>query len=126
MYPMNEPSKTKMKITITKFNDYRMNITHEFEDGNKIINATEVSKPFAISVNNSHHLKSSKGYISLHESRYAKSRNGVKSTVLRVVHSGLPEFQGIRMEEKLTQQGGQLNSNVKSKKILQMNQLKSK
>ncbi len=90
-----------MNKTITKFDYHGVNISFEFEDGNKMINATEMAKPFGKRVNDFLRLKSSKDYIFLLEARYGDSRNGVKSTVLRVVHGGLPEFQGTWMDEKL-------------------------
>ena len=59
---------------------------------NKMTNASEMSKPFTVSVNNSHRLKSSKDYISSLESRCLHLSNAIKSTVLRVVHVGKPEL----------------------------------
>jgi len=97
----NEPIKIKMIKTITKFDYHGVNISFEFADGNKMINATEMAKPFGKRVSNFLRLQSTKDYIVLLESRYSHLSNGVKSTVLRVVHGGLPEFQGTWMDEKL-------------------------
>ncbi len=76
-------------------------ISFEFADGNKMINASEMAKPFGKQVNNFLRMEATKEYILLLESRYADSRNGIKREVLRVVQGGTPELQGAWMDEKL-------------------------
>lgn len=86
---------------IKKF-DYQGNsISFEFEDGNKMVNATEMAKPFKKLVGNFLKSKHAKDYILLLESRYSKWNNGNKKEVLRVVQGGSPELQGTWMDEKL-------------------------
>lgn len=53
-------------------------ITFEFSDGNKMINATQMAKPFGKRINNFLRMKSTKDYILLLESRYANQRIGSK------------------------------------------------
>ena len=48
---------------ITKFNYEGADISFEFSDGNKMINATEMAKPFAKPVGNFLRLQESKKYI---------------------------------------------------------------
>jgi len=78
------------------------NITFEFSDGNKMINATEMAKPFDKLVGSFLRLKSTKDYILLLESRYADMHNGSNRGVLRVIQGGNEkELQGTWMDEKL-------------------------
>lgn len=86
---------------IIKFKYEDHPISFEFEDGNKMINATEMAKPFRKLVGHFLALKGSKDYILLLESRYRDSDNGVNKEVLRVVQGGTPELQGTWMDEKL-------------------------
>lgn len=77
-------------------------ISFEFSDGNKMINATEMIKPFKNKrVNDFLRLKQTKEYILALEKRYGNSRNGDQHEVLRVVQGGIPELQGTWMDEKL-------------------------
>lgn len=86
---------------IIKFDYEGQHISFEFADGNRMINATEMARPFAKRVNNFLRMEGTKEYILVLESRYADSRNGEKREVLRVVQGGTPELQGTWMDEKL-------------------------
>lgn len=86
---------------IIKFDYEGQHISFEFADGNRMINATEMARPFAKRVNNFLRMEGTKEYILVLESRYADSRNGEKREVLRVVQGGTPERQGTWMDEKL-------------------------
>ena len=86
---------------IVKFDYEGQHISFEFADGNKMINATEMARPFGKRVNNFLRMEGTKEYILILESRYADSRNGKKREVLRVVQGGTPELQGTWMDEKL-------------------------
>lgn len=86
-------------MSIKKFDYEGKPISFEFEDGNKMINATEMAKPFDKRVNDFIRLKGTKDYILLLELRYADSRNGKET--LRIVQGGSPELQGTWMDEKL-------------------------
>jgi hypothetical protein len=87
---------------IKKFDYEGQKISFEFEDGNKMINATEMAKPFPTKrVNNFLRAQQTKDYISLLEDRYAKKRNGTTTEVLRVVQGGDAALQGTWMDEKL-------------------------
>jgi len=86
---------------IKKFEYKEQSISFEFEDGNRMINATEMAKPFKKRVNDFLRLQGTKDYIILLESRYGDSRNGVNKQVLRIIQGGSPELQGTWMDEKL-------------------------
>lgn len=87
---------------IIKFDYEGQKISFEFADGNKMINATEMSKPFKGKlVADFLRLKTTKEFILLLESRYGNSHNGTTTRVLRVVQGGEPELQGTWMDEKL-------------------------
>lgn len=75
-------------------------ISFEFADGNKMINATQMAKPFSKKVGHFLALKGTKEYILFLQSRYRDSDNGNRE-VLRVVQGGTPELQGTWMDEKL-------------------------
>ncbi|MCB0212447.1 MAG: KilA-N domain-containing protein, partial [Anaerolineae bacterium] len=83
---------------ITKFEYEGHNISFEFSDGNKMINATEMAKPFGKMVSGFLRLKATQDYIVLLESRY-QDQPGREA--LRVVKGGEPELQGTWMDEKL-------------------------
>jgi hypothetical protein len=87
---------------LTKF-DYRdQTISFEFEDGNKMINATEMAKPFKGKlVADFLRLKSTKEYIELLEERYGNSHIERNRSVIRVVKGGNKNTQGTWMDEKL-------------------------
>lgn len=92
-------------MSIKQFNYEGKPISFEFKDGNKMINATEMAKPFKKRINDFLRLKNTKDYIILldirySDSRYGNSRNGKRET-LRVVQGGSPELQGTWMDEKL-------------------------
>ena len=86
---------------ITKFQYEGQDITFEFSDGNKMINATEMAKPFGKRMNNFLRIEGTKTYIELLESRYANKRIGKNREVLRVVKGGEPHLQGTWMDEML-------------------------
>lgn len=73
-------------------------ITFEFEDGNKMVNATQMAKPFGKRVDNYLRLQGTKDYILLLEARYSDVR---EREVLRIIQGGVPELQGTWMDEKL-------------------------
>lgn len=73
-------------------------VTFEFADGTKMVNATEMAKPFKKRIDNYLRLKSTKDYILLLESRYSDVR---EREVLRIVQGGTPELQGTWFDEKL-------------------------
>ena len=92
-------------MSIKKFNYEGKPISFEFSDGNKMINATEMAKPFKKKVNDFIRLNGTRDYILLLEarysdSRYGNSRNGKRET-LRIIQGGSPELQGTWMDEKL-------------------------
>ncbi|BDS15698.1 KilA-N domain-containing protein [Aureispira anguillae] len=89
---------------ITKFDYDGVNISFEFSDGNRMINATEMAKPFQDKrMNNFLRTKQTKEYIQVLEKRYANWRIAEKREVLRVVKGGDASKgeQGTWMDEKL-------------------------
>ena len=82
-------------------------IAFEFADGNKMINATQMAKPFkGKTVFNFLRTKQTKDFILLLESRYSHmsiGKNEPKREVLRIIKGGSPELQGTWMEELLAQ-----------------------
>ncbi|MEZ4851622.1 MAG: KilA-N domain-containing protein [Bacteroidia bacterium] len=97
--------KDKQMSDITKFDYEGKTISFEFSDGNKMINATEMARPFKGKiVGNFLRSQQTKDYISFLESRYSKmsiGQNSLKREVLRVVKGGEPGLQGTWMDEKL-------------------------
>ncbi len=89
-----------MSKKIFQYHDH--DIIFEFSDGNKMINATQMAKPFGKRVSNFLQNKETKEYISLLESRYWNSSIGSKRAVLRIVKGGNEkDAQGTWMDEKL-------------------------
>lgn len=87
---------------ITQFDYEGQSISFEFSDGNKMINATQMAKPFKGKlVADFLRLKNTKEFIMVLESRYGNSHNGEKGEVLRIVQGGTPELQGTWMDELL-------------------------
>ncbi len=88
---------------IIKFDYEGQKISFEFADGNKMINATEMAKPFGKKVNDFLRLQSTSEYVALLENRYGNSRIGFQKEVLRVVKGGdaYNTIQGTWMDEKL-------------------------
>lgn len=87
---------------VVKFDYEGESISFEFSDGNKMINATQMARPFKGKlVADFLRLKNTKDYILVLESRYGNSHNGNKREVLSVVQGGTPELQGTWMDEKL-------------------------
>ncbi|MCU0347014.1 MAG: KilA-N domain-containing protein [Saprospiraceae bacterium] len=78
-------------------------ISFEFADGNKMINATEMAKPFGKLVGNFLKSQHARDFIQLLENRYSIWNIGSKREVLRVVKGGdaYNEIQGTWMDEKL-------------------------
>ncbi|MCB0567465.1 MAG: KilA-N domain-containing protein [Lewinellaceae bacterium] len=83
---------------VVKFDYKGQNISFEFSDGNKMVNASEMAKPFGKRINDFLRQRSTQEYILLLEERYAAE---LKREVLRVVKGGEPELQGTWMDEKL-------------------------
>lgn len=87
---------------ILKFDYEGQTISFEFSDGNRMINASEMAKPFGKRVSNFLRLAETKKYVELLEVRYANTRiDGNPKEVLRVVKGGEPHLQGTWMDEKL-------------------------
>ncbi len=86
---------------VVKFDYKGQNISFEFADGNRMINATEMAKPFGKPVGNFLRLKETKEFIALLEERY--SDLNIAKEVLRVVKGGdtTESLQGTWMDEKL-------------------------
>lgn len=76
-------------------------ISFEFEDKNRMINATQMAKIFGKRVNNFLRLPSTKSYIQLLEVRCANTRNEKNKEILRVIQSWNAKLQWTRMHEKL-------------------------
>lgn len=87
---------------VTKFDYGGQTISFEFADGNKMINATEMARPFRKQIGHFLALQGTRDYILLLESRYRDSDiGGMEREVLRVIKGGVPELQGTWMDEKL-------------------------
>lgn len=91
---------------LKKFNYEGQDITFEFSDGNKMINATEMAKPFKGKfVADFLRLRGTKEYIGLLEERYGDSHVGDNRVVVRIVKGGDTTTkdtpQGTWMDEKL-------------------------
>ncbi|MBK6901431.1 MAG: KilA-N domain-containing protein [Saprospirales bacterium] len=86
---------------ITKFDYEGTRISFEFGDGNKMINATEMAKPFGKLVGNFLRLKEAHEYITILQERY--SHLNIGREVLRVIKGGdaAEGLQGTWMDEKL-------------------------
>jgi hypothetical protein len=89
-----------------KFNYNQNSIRFEFKDGNRMINATEMAKPFGKRVGDFLRLDGTKLYVELLEKRYVDSLNvdnqQVNKEVLRIVKGGTDaQLQGTWMDEKL-------------------------
>jgi hypothetical protein len=63
---------------LIKFNYDGQAISFEFADGNRMINATEMAKPFGKPVGNFLRLDSSQNFIRVLEERYSHLNIGVK------------------------------------------------
>lgn len=94
---------------VIQFEYEGQSISFEFADGNKMINATEMARPFkGKQVGGFLRLRGTKEYILLLEERYAdlhigkkESEEPAKREVLRVVKGGDRRLQGTWMDEKL-------------------------
>ena len=87
---------------IQKFQYEDQSISFVFSDGSKLINATEMAKPFGKPVGNFLRLAETKSYIALLEARHSDVNIGNDTKeVLRVVRGGEPQLQGTWMDEKL-------------------------
>lgn len=79
-------------------------ITFDFGEGQKMVNATQMAKPFDKPVSGFLRLQGTKEYVELLEERYGEQslRMGeMKKEVLRVIKGGSPDLQGTWMDEKL-------------------------
>lgn len=89
---------------VKKFEYEGQAISFEFKDSNRMINATEMAKPFKKLVADFLRLKTTKEYIEiLEKERYGDSHIAPKREVLRVVKGGDIEkgLQGTWMDEQL-------------------------
>lgn len=88
---------------ITKFNYQGANISFEFSDGNKMINATEMAKPFGKPVGNFLRLAETKHYIELLQKRYSDVNIAPQRQAIRVIKGGAAKdgLQGTWMDERL-------------------------
>ena len=88
---------------LTKFDYEGSDITFVFTDGNKMVNATEMAKPFGKQVGGFLRSKETKKYITMLEERYANLHIAQNRTVLRVIKGGDASEgqQGTWMDEKL-------------------------
>ncbi|MGH1337250.1 MAG: KilA-N domain-containing protein [Aureispira sp.] len=90
---------------ITKLDYEGKTISFEFSDGNRMVNATEMAKPFGKQVGGFLRTKETKEYIGLLEDRYANLHIGQNRLVLRVIKGGYTVkncvAQGTWMDEKL-------------------------
>ena len=85
---------------IVQFNYEGNPISFEFNDGLRMINATEMAKPFSKSVSDFLRLKGTKDYIEVLTERY-KAEKTKKYEILRVIKGGDPNIQGTWMDERL-------------------------
>lgn len=89
-------------MSLKRFLYKKAPITFEFNDGNKMVNATQMAKPFGKPVGNFLRLKETKDYILLLESRYSDVNIGEPKEVLRIIKGGNnKDIQGTWMDEKL-------------------------
>lgn len=86
---------------ITKFDYEGQSISFEFSDGNKMINATQMAKPFGKKVGNFLQNKETKEYVLILEERYNNPEEKYQREVLRVIKGGDADSQGTWMDEKL-------------------------
>lgn len=86
---------------ITKFEYMGQLVSFEFEDGSRMVNATEMAKPFKKKVGHFLSNKQTKEFISVLEDRNRNPDIGDKHEIIRVVKGGNPELQGTWMNEKL-------------------------
>jgi len=77
-------------------------ITFIFENNQRMVNATEIAKPFKGKfVADFLRLKQTKDFIGALNVRYGNSHNDNKYEALKVVRGGTPQLQGTWMEERL-------------------------
>lgn len=89
---------------LIKFNFEGQPITFEFSDGSRMINATEMARPFGKQIGGFLRTQQTKDFIEALEERYADlhiGQNEPKREVLRVVKGGDPGLQGTWMDEHL-------------------------
>lgn len=92
---------TSTMSNIKKFDWEGSSITFEFSDGNKMIHANQMAKPFGKRIDNFLRLKETKTYIALLEAEYSVPSDVREREVIRVVRGGQPELQGTWMDERL-------------------------
>jgi len=83
--------------TIKKFEYEGTPISFEFKHGHKMINATEMAKPFKKLVGHFLALKGSKDYIILLESRYRDSNIDQPREVLKIIKGGNTQSSTLSM-----------------------------
>lgn len=79
-------------------------ISFDFGDTSKMVNATQMAKPFGKRVNDFLRLRGTKEYIELLEQRYTEERMKTRAMprdIVKMVQGGTPELQGTWMDEKL-------------------------
>ena len=88
---------------ITRFDYEGHKISFEFADGKRMINATEMAKPFGKMVSGFLRIQGTKEFMNLLEERYADLHIAPKKEILRVVKGGDASLglQGTWMDEKL-------------------------
>lgn len=86
---------------IKKFDYENHTITFEFTDGNKMVNATQMAKPFGKFVGHFLAVKRTKEYIILLKERYRNSDNEKNRCVIKIIKAGDAKLQGTWMDEKL-------------------------
>ncbi|MFK7907015.1 MAG: KilA-N domain-containing protein [Chitinophagales bacterium] len=84
------------KIQVFEYNG--QNISFDFGDGNRMINATEMAKGFGKLTAGFLRMKQTQDFIAILKKRYANSHN---ENILRVIQGGDAKLQGTWMHEKL-------------------------
>lgn len=86
-------------VKVFEYEGYK--ITFEFENGQRMVNATQMAKAFGKRVAHFLQNKQTKEFINFLNSRYRNSGHGSNYEALRVVKGGSPGRQGTWMDEKL-------------------------
>jgi hypothetical protein len=88
------------KPEIVKFDYKGQPVTFEYVEGHRMVNATEMARPFKKLPGNFLRLKSTKEFVLALDKRYSDVNNGPVEA-LRVIQGGDSEFQGTWMSEHL-------------------------
>ena len=75
-------------------------ISFDFRSQNKMINATQMARPFKKNLADFIRINNTKRFVTALEARYGNSHNGERA-VLEVIQGGTPEKQGTWMDELL-------------------------